>query len=92
MRKLSLLVHSLFSSLHLLRQKQVTCALDLYTHLSAHTETGSEVARDARDIHWSMSKGWGRCQAQGLQRVGDQREEASEDDVRQRMEEVYIVT
>lgn len=93
MRKLSLRVHSLFSSLHLLRKETVTCTLDVYTHVSTHTHTQrSEEACDARDIEWSMSKGWGRCRAQGLQRVGDRREEASEDDVRQRVEEVYIKT
>lgn len=88
MRKLSLLVHSLFSFLHLLCKTTVACTLDACTHINTHTQL-SEVACDARNMKWSMSKGQGRCQAQGPQRVGDRREEASEDDVRQRKEEVY---
>lgn len=54
----------------------VTCALD------AHTKD-SELACDVCDIKRSMSKGHGRYWARGLQIVGDGREEASKDDVRQ---------
>ena len=56
-------------------ERTVTCALD------AHTKD-SELACDACDIKWSMSKGHGRYQARGLQIVGDGRGAASEDDVR----------
>lgn len=60
----------------------------VHTYKHTHTKP-SEVACDARNMKWSMSKGWGRCQAQGPRRVGDRREEVREDDVWQREEEVY---
>lgn len=85
MRKLSLLLHSLLLlSSPLVQNNTVTCASCVCTS-SINTNRDAikhaEVACDACNVKWSMSKGCGRCQAQGPQRVGDRREEASQDDV-----------